>query len=72
MKDIENIKSQMMAHWFHCPVCNSLIPFTVKDLMDAKKEIICPSCGLQISIDHKKASKDVINKINRMKYEENK
>ena len=40
--------------------------------MDAKKEIICPSCGLQISIDHKKASEDVINKINRMKYEENK
>lgn len=58
---------ELLQHYFHCPSCNSFVQFTVEDLTHDEKTLICPSCGLHINIDHRQASKDIIDKINKLK-----
>lgn len=44
---------------FDCPVCHNFIPVSVKDLFE-RSTIVCPSCGLNLTIDRKQSELDQV------------
>ena len=52
---------------FPCPICGCFISGNMKDSDEWK----CVSCETVIKVDHKKADKDILNKLNKIKEKEN-